>query len=321
MSKPKVFVTRQIPQNGIAILKKSCEVRVHPHPHTISTVELKRGVMWCDALLPLLTDAINSEVLDWNPRLKIVANYAVGYDNIDVNYAFSKGIVVTNTPGVLEDAVAEHTLALMMGISRRLVEADQFMRTGKYRVWQPMLFIGTQLRGKTLGIVGGGRIGADVARKAFRGFEMKIVYNDLQRNSDFEREVRAHFVSLAELLKRSDFVSLHVPLVPTTRRLIGSAELSLMKRSAYLINTSRGPVVNEKALVAALRRKTIAGAALDVFESEPKMAVGLAQLANVLLTPHIASATVEAREAMAEIAAKNIVAVLAGKKALTPVRV
>lgn len=320
MAKPKVFVTRPIPQKGITLLQKSCEVRVHPHPHKISPAELKKGVLWCDALLSLLTDKITSEILDLNPRLKIVANYAVGFDNIDVKYATSKGIVVTNTPGTLEDAVAEHTIALMMGICRRLVEADKFMRTGKYKVWQPMLLVGSQLRGKTLGIVGGGRIGCDVARKAARGFEMKVVYSDIKRNFEFEKEVGARLVTLPDLLKQSDFVSLHVPLLPSTRHLIGAKELRLMKKTAFLINTARGPVIDEKALVAALKKKVIAGAALDVFEFEPKMVSGLAGFSNVLVTPHIASATIEAREAMGEIAAKNILAVLAGKKAITPVK-
>ncbi len=318
MSKPKVFITRKIPDAGITLLKKSCDVRVYSKDQIIPRKELLKGVKWCDALLSLLTDKINKEILDANPKLKIVSNYAVGFDNIDVASATSKGIPVTNTPGTLEDAVAEHTFALLLTITKRIVEADRFTRAGKYKSWEPMLFIGTQLKGKTLGIVGLGRIGSLVAEKAV-AMGIDVVYTDIKRNPDFETKFQAKFLSKESLLKTADFVSLHVPLLPVTRHLIGVRELKMMKKTAYLVNTSRGPVVDENALVAALRRKQIAGAALDVYEFEPKLSAGLVKLANVVLTPHIASATIEARQAMSRIAAENILAVLSGKRAITPV--
>ncbi len=316
MSKPKVFITRKIPDAGIKLLKECCEVKIYSKDQIIPRKELLKGVKWCDALLTLLTDKIDKEVLDVNPKLKIVSNYAVGFDNIDVGYATSKGIPVTNTPGTLEDAVAEHTFALLLAVTKRIVEADTFTRAGKYKNWEPMLFIGTQLKGKTLGIVGLGRIGSLVAEKAV-AMGIDVVYTDIKRNSDFEKKFQAKFLSKESLLKGADFVSLHVPLLPATRHLIGLKELKMMKKTAYLINTARGPVIDEKALVAALQRKQIAGAALDVYEFEPKLASGLATLSNVILTPHIASATIEARQAMSRIAAENILAVLQGKRAIT----
>ncbi len=318
MAKAKVFITRQIPDAGIKLLKKSCEVRVYPKDQIIPRKELLKGVTWCDALLSLLTDKIDKEVLDANPKLKIISNYAVGFDNIDVAYATSKGIPVTNTPGTLEDAVAEHTFALLLAVTKRIVEADRFTRAGKYKNWEPMLFIGTQLKGKTLGIIGLGRIGSLVAEKAV-AMGVTVVYTDIKRNPEFETKFQAKFLSKESLLKTADFVSLHVPLLPSTRHLISSRELKTMKKTAYLVNTSRGPVVDEKALVTALRRKQIAGAAIDVYEFEPKLSAGLAKLNNVVLTPHIASATIEARQAMSRIAAENILAVLGGKKAITAV--
>ncbi len=318
MPRPKVFITRKIPDAGIKLLKECCDVRVYSKDQIIPRKELLNGVKWCDALLTLLTDKIDKEVLDLNPKLKVVSNYAVGFDNIDVVYATSKGIPVTNTPGTLEDAVAEHTFALLLAVTKRIVEADTFTRAGKYKSWEPMLFIGAQLKGKTLGIVGLGRIGSLVAEKAV-AMGIDVVYTDIKRNMEFEKKFRAKFLSKESLLKKADFVSLHVPLLAATRHLIGSRELKMMKKTAYLINTARGPVVDEKALVAALRRKQIAGAAIDVYEFEPKLSAGLVKLDNVVLTPHIASATIEARQAMSIIAAKNILRVLNGKRAITPV--
>lgn len=318
MPKPKVFITRKIPDAGIKLLKECCEVRVYSPNKAIPRKELLNGVKWCDALLSLLTDKIDQEVIDANPKLKIIANYAVGDDNIDVKYASQKNIPVTNTPGVLEDAVAEHTFALLLTLTKRIVEADAFTRAGKYRSWEPLLFIGTQLKGKTLGIVGLGRIGSLVAEKA-TAMEIKVIYTDIRRDADFEKKFHAHYSSLPNLLRQSDFVSLHVPLLPSTRHLLSAKELKMMKKTAYLINTSRGAVIDEKTLVAALRKKQIAGAALDVYEHEPKLTAGLSRLSNVVLTPHTASATIEARQAMSLIAAKNILTVLNGKKALNVV--
>ncbi len=313
-TKPKVFVTRQIMDSGIRLLQKSCLVKVYPKDQIIPREEILKGVKWGDALLCLLTDKIDQEVIDANPNLKVISNYAIGFNNIDVRYATQKGIPVTNTPGrAIVDAVAEHTFALMLAVCRRIAEADRFIRAGKYHGWEPQLLMGMELVGKTIGIVGLGRIGSGVARRAV-ALGMKVVYHDVKRNPWFEKEFTARYCSLSELLKTADLVSLHVPLLPTTHHLIGKKELSLMKKTAYLINTSRGPVVDEKALIQALKRKQIAGAGLDVYEFEPKLAAGLTKLDNVVLTPHTASATVEARSEMSLDAAENILAVLRGKK-------
>jgi len=310
-----VFVTRKIPEKGIQLLRRHFLVKVYQKDQVIPRKELLREVKQCDALLSLLTEKIDQEVLSANPKLKVISNYAVGYDNVDIKAATEKEIPVCNTPGVLENAVAEHTFALMLALAKRIVEADSFTRAGKYKRWEPMLLLGTELEGKTLGIIGLGRIGAGVARRAVKGMGVKVLYYDVKRNEDFEREYQAQYASLQDLLKQSDFVSLHVPLLPSTHHLIGKKELAMMKRTAYLINTSRGPVVDEKALVQALKKKQIAGAALDVYEHEPKLASGLTKLKNVVLTPHTASATVEARTAMSELAAQNIIDVLQGRKA------
>lgn len=315
MQKKKVFVTRKIPEKGLQLLRKHFTVKVYPKDQVIPQNVLLREVKQCDALLSLLTDKIDEEILNANPKLKVVSNYAVGYDNIDTKAASAKGIPVCNTPGVLEEAVAEHTFALILALSKRIVEADQFTRAGKYKRWEPMLLLGTELKGKTLGIIGLGRIGAGVAERARKGMGVNVLYHDIRRNKEFEEKYQAKFVSQNALLKKSDFVSLHVPLLSSTRHLIGAKELAMMKKTAYLINTSRGLVVDEKALVKALQKKQIAGAGLDVYEHEPKLTLGLTKLRNAVLTPHTASATIEARTAMSELAAQNIVDVLKGRKA------
>jgi glyoxylate reductase len=313
--KKKVFVTRKMPESGLNLLRKKYDVRVWNKDTIISRRALLKGVKWCDALLCLLTDTIDTKIIDANPNLKIIANYAVGYNNIDVTYAKSKNIPVTNTPGVLTTAVAEHALSLLTSIARRIPESDTFVRKGKYQGWAPMLLLGAQLQGKTLGIVGAGRIGSAVGERAYKGFGMKIVYFNRSKNKDIEKVTKAkRKKTLKELLQVADFVSVHVPLIKQTIHLIGKKELKVMKTTAYLINTSRGAVIDEKALVHALKSKEIAGAALDVFENEPKLSKGLIKLSNVILTPHTASATIEARQAMSTIAAKNIIAVLSGKK-------
>ncbi len=312
--KPRVFVTRKIAEKGIQLLQKHCRVKIYPYDQIIPKRELIREVKQCDALLCLLTDTIDKEVINVNPKLKIISNYAIGFNNIDVAYATKRGIPVTNTPGrAIVEAVAEHTIALLFAITKRICEADQFVRKGKYQRWEPLLLLGMELVGKTIGIVGLGRIGSGVAKRA-KAMGMKVVYTDIKRNAGFESEFKAQYLSLPDLLKSSDVVSLHVPLLPTTHHLIGKKELALMKKSAYLINTSRGPVVDEKALVQALKKKQIAGAGIDVYEFEPKLAPGLTGLSNVVLTPHIASATIEARSEMSLDAAENILAVLQGKK-------
>lgn len=311
---PKVFVTRKLPERGIKVLvDNSFEVEVYAEDFPIPKNKLIDEVKKADALLCLLTDKIDSEVINANPKLKIISNYAVGLDNIDVEYATSKKIPVTNTPEVLTDSVAEHTIALMLAVARHITQSDKFLRSGVYKGWSPMLFLGRELKGKMLGIVGLGRVGSSVAMIASKGFGMEILYFNRSRDFEFEKNYGAKYLSLQELLAVSDFVSLHVPLTNETKHLIGAKELALMKKSVYLINTSRGPVVNEKDLVETLKKKKIAGAALDVFEFEPDLSKGLTQLTNVVLTPHIASATFEAREKMAELAAAAIVDIFAGR--------
>lgn len=312
--KPKVFITRHIAEEAIRHLKERYEVRVYPEDRVIPRKELLRGVKWADALLCLLTDKIDKKVIDTNPKLKIIANYTVGYDNVDLKYATQKGIPVTNTAGSSDDAVAEHALTLMLALAQNLIVVDTFTRQKKYHGWKPYLFLGEQLKDKVLGIIGLGRIGSSLAGRAHAGLEMKVIYHDVIRNAQFEKANMAKFVPVNTLLKTADFVSLHVPLLPSTKHLISTKQLRMMKKTAYLINTSRGPVVDEKALVKALRKKVIAGAGLDVYEFEPNLAPGLEKLKNVILTPHTASATIEARKNMANIAADCIIEVLEGKR-------
>ena len=315
MPKQKVFITRKIPEIGIKLLKKHFQVKVYKKDKAIPRKELLNEIKKCDALLCLLTDKIDKKIFDVNPNLKIVANYAVGFNNIDIDYAKQVKIPVSNTPGkLISKAVAEHTITLMFAITKRIVEADRFVRKGKYRGWSPTLMMDLELSGKTLGIIGLGRIGSEVAERAAHGMGMKVLYQDIVRNKDFEKKYKAKYVSLKNLLKKSDVVTLHVPLLKSTHHLIGKKELKMMKNKSYLINTSRGPVIDEKELVKFLKNKKLAGAALDVLEFEPKLSPGLAELNNVILTPHIASATIEAREEMAVLAAKNIIAALKGKK-------
>ncbi|MBI3931667.1 MAG: D-glycerate dehydrogenase [Chloroflexi bacterium] len=311
--KPKVFITRKIPESGIALLREYCQVRVYPRDRVAPREELVKGVKWCHALLCLLTDSIDRELISAGPTLRVIANYAVGFDNIDIKAATERNIPVTNTPEVLTDAVAEHTFALMMAIARRIPESDRFTRAGKYQGWEPMLLLGTELKGKTLGIIGPGRIGAGVAQRAATGMGMNILYFDVTRNLQFEKMYNAKFAKIDDILTKADFITIHVPLLPTTRHLIGAEQLQMMKPTAYLINTSRGPVIDEKALVKTLKKRGIAGAALDVYEFEPKLSAGLKRLDNVVLTPHTASGTYETRAAMSELAARNILDVLRGK--------
>ncbi len=312
----KILITHDIPDRGINLLKsKGYDVAVGNAVNKEALVVALRKDRY-DAVLCLLTDTIDAEVLDAARAsgVKIFANYAVGYDNIDVKAAQERGIAVTNTSGVLTDAVAEHTFALLLAIAHRLAEADRFTRAGKYKGWEPMLLLGSDVSRKIFGIVGLGRIGARVAHHAVKGFDMRVIYYDLKRNEGFEKEFGAQFrADIDDIFREADFVSIHVPLLPTTHHLVDARRLSLMKKTAYLVNTSRGPVVDEAALAAALRNGVIRGAALDVYEHEPALAPGLADLENIILTPHIASATEETRQAMSELAAKNIIAVLEGK--------
>jgi len=313
--KPKVFVTRKLPEKALEMIKAECDMEINPNDRVLTKKELISAVSDKDGLLCLLTDEIDEEVIDSGRNLRIIANYAVGYNNIDVEAATKRKIPVTNTPGVLTDTTADMAWALIFTIARRVVEADKFIREGMYKGWGPMMFLGGDIYGKTLGVVGLGRIGKSVVRRA-KGFDMKVLYFDAFRADEkVEKELGIEYVSLEELLKESDFVSIHVPLLPSTHHLIGETELSMMKKTAYLINNSRGPVIDEEALVKALRDKEIAGAALDVFENEPELSPGLADLENVVLTPHISSASIETRTKMAVMAAENL---LAGLKGIRP---
>lgn len=308
--KPVVYISRKLEKQWLTELYRHLEVSMNQKRTPPSRAEFLKNVKKADGIITVLTERVDEEVFRANVNLKIVANYAVGYDNIDVAAAKRRGVPVSNTPGDLTGAVAEHAMALLLNVAKRVLEGDSYVRAGKYTAWDPLLLLGSDVRGRTLGIVGTGRIGAALAGIASSGFGMTILYYDVVRNREIEKKFGAKKVSLSDLLQKSDYVSVHVPLLPSTKHLIGRKEFSLMKRSAYLINTSRGPVVDEKALVNALKSKKIAGAGLDVFEHEPKLALGLSGLSNAVLTPHIASATVGARREMAEIAAENVLDVL-----------
>jgi len=308
----KIFVTRKIPEAGLDLLRKEHEVEVNSYNRVLNKKEIIKGLKGKDGLLCLLTDDIDEEVIRSEPRLKMIASYAVGYDNIDVKTATELGIPVSNTPGVLTDATAEMAWALLFSIARRIVEGDNFSRAGKFKGWDPLLLLGQDIANRTLGVIGTGRIGTAFALKS-KGFNMKVLYVDNKKNEKLERELGAKKVDLDELLKQSDFVSLHVPLLPSTYHLISEKQLHMMKKNAILINTSRGPVIDERALIKALKEKWIFGAGLDVYENEPEIPEGLKKLDNVVLQPHSASATVTSRTGMAIIAAKNMLSGLKGE--------
>jgi len=313
----KIYITRIIPESAVGMLRsRGYEVDVNREDRVLSKDELISALKGkdYDAVLSLLTDKIDSDVFAAAPNVKIFANFAVGYNNINIEEAKKRGVTITNTPDVLTNTVAEHAFALMLAIATRVVEGDSYTRAGKFKSWEPMLLLGTDLSGKTLGILGAGRIGSRVAHHGARGFDMNVIYYDVKRNELIEKDYGAKFrATPEEVLKEADFISVHVPLLPSTTHLIDEARLKLMKKTAYLVNTSRGPVIDEAALVSALKEKIIAGAALDVFEHEPELAPGLKELANVIVTPHIASATLETRMKMAELASKNIIEFLDGE--------
>ncbi len=312
----KIFVTRKTPGKALEKLTASeHEVVISKFDRPLKEEELVEKVRDVDALLTLLTDRVDGELMDTaGPQLKIISNYAVGYDNVDMKEATDRGIVVTNTPSTeVNEAVAEHTWALILSLARRIVEADEATRRGGYKGWEPGIFLGIGLLGKTLGIVGLGRIGSMVARRA-KGYNMTVLYNKRSRDEEAEKELGATFVELDELFAKSDFVTLHVPLTEETRHMINKESLAKMKKRSYLINTARGPVVNEKDLAEALRSGQLSGAALDVFDNEPNINPELIGMENIVLTPHIASATFEAREKMGEQAVSAILDTFQGKK-------
>lgn len=314
-----IFVTSRIADSALKMLQEIGNVVVWEREKTLNGQALLNKVKDKDAILTMVNNNVTDEILKNSPNLKIVANCGVGFNNIDIAAAERHGIVVTNTPDVLTEATADLTWALILGIARRVVEGDTFVREGKFTGWLPHLFIGNMVYGKKLGIIGMGRIGSAVAERAL-GFHMEVVYFNRNRLSkERERELQVQYMDKEQLLRESDFITIHAPLTEETYHLIGRDELKLMKKDAYLINTSRGPLVDEMALYEHLKSGNIAGAALDVYEHEPKIVDGLLQLKNTILLPHIGSATHETRTQMAELAAKNIVNVLTGKNPMTPV--
>lgn len=315
MAAYRVYITRPLAEEAMAQVRAVAEVDGWPEPEVaVPREELLRGVAEADGLLCLLTDRVDAELMAAAPRLRVISNCAVGYDNIDVSAATARGILVCNTPGVLTETTADLAWALLMAAARRLGEAERYLRAGRWRSWSPQLMLGQDLHGATLGIVGLGRIGQAVARRA-RGFGMRILYADPEARLEVEQELGAVRLPLEQLLREADFVSLHTPLTEATRHLIGATELALMKPTAVLVNTARGPVVDEQALAEALRAGRLFAAGLDVFAEEPLPADSpLLGLENVVLLPHIGSASVATRTLMARMAAENLVAGLAGRR-------
>lgn len=318
MEKKKVYITRTIPSVGVKLLEEHFDVEINTEDRPLTKEEIIEKGKGKDAILTQLSDVIDEEVLDSLQGIKVIANYAVGFNNIDIDAATKRNIQITNTPDVLTDTTAEMAWALLFSVARRVVEGDKYVRNNKWKMFSANLLLGQDINGKTLGIIGAGRIGKAFAKKSI-GFDMKILYYNRNRDEDFERELNAQWVDRDTLLKESDFISLHVPLTKETHHIIGEREINLMKKTAILINTARGPVIDEKALTKALKKKRIWGAGLDVFENEPSIEKELLELDNVVLTPHIGSGSRETREKMATLAAKNIIAVLKGEKPITPV--
>lgn len=315
----KVYITRSIPEVAENMLKKAgYTVSSFKKDRPITKEELIKNAKNADAVISLLTDKFDKSVIDQLPKCKIIANYAVGYNNIDVEYAKTKNIVVANTPDILTHATADIALALTLACARRVPEGEEMMRAGEFTGWKPKLLLGIELYGKTVGIVGAGRIGQETAKR-LKAFGTKIIYYNRSKKTEFEKETGAKKVSLDTLLKKSDIISLHLPLTEKTDNLINEEKLELLKETAIVINTARGEVIDEKKLIAMLKKKRIFAAGFDVYEGEPKVNKQLFKLKNVVLLPHLGSATFETRDGMAELAVKNVINVLKGKKAVTPV--
>jgi lactate dehydrogenase-like 2-hydroxyacid dehydrogenase len=313
MKGKNVYITRLIPDKAVKYLSAECLIEINHERRALTREELLGKIEGRDAVLTTLVDRVDEEFLEAVGRqCRIVANYAVGYNNIDVPAATKRGIFISNTPDVLTDATADMAWALLLGVARRIVEADRLVRPGRFPEWDPFFMLGTEVSGKTVGIIGAGRIGQAFARRA-KGFDMKIIYTAGSPKPELEKATGAVFVNKETLLKEADFVSIHAPLTPATLHMLGAAEFGIMKKSAILINTSRGPVVNEKELADALTAGTISGAGLDVYEREPEVEKGLLDLPNVVLSPHLGSATLETRENMGMMAANNILAVFRGE--------
>ncbi len=313
--KANIYVTRPIPQAGLDLLKQEFGgYEMNTQDRVLSRKELLSKIKGRDAVLCLLTDKIDPEAMDIaGPNIKIFSNMAVGFDNINIPEATKRKILVGNTPGVLTLTTAEMAWSLLFATARRIPESDKFNRAGKFKAWGPLMFLGLDVTGRTLGVVGAGRIGAAFAMMS-KGFKMNVLYHDQFRNETLEKELGAKKVELDTLLRESDFVSLHVNLTSETRHMISTKQLEMMKPTAILVNTSRGPVIDEKALTAALKKGTIFGAGMDVYEEEPKMAPGLSKLPNAVLAPHLASATIETRNKMATLAAENLISALKGER-------
>ncbi len=318
MNKKKVYITRNVSLMPVELLEKDFEVIISPEDRTLSKEELKENIKDVDAVITQLTNVVDEDVLENAKKLKVIANYAVGFNNIDIDEATKRGIQVTNTPGVLSDTTAELAWALLFAVTRRVLEGDRYVREGKWDAFFPTLLLGQDVTGKTLGIIGAGRIGKAFAKKSI-GFDMKILYYNRSRDYEFENDYNAKYVDKETLLKESDILSLHVPLTAETKHMLGKKEFKMMKKTAIVINTARGPVIDEKALVAALKEGEIWGAGLDVYENEPTLEEELKQLDNVVLTPHIGSASTETRTKMAKMVVDNVIAVLNGKDPITPV--
>ena len=313
-AKPRALITRQIPEAALAVARDACDLQYDASDRQLTPEELRQAVADKDGLLCVVTDRVDAAVLAAAPQLKVVSTVAVGYDNIDVATATSRGVAVANTPGVLTESSADLAWGLLFSVARRITEGDRYIRAGNWHDWKLMLMAGHDVYGQTLGIVGMGRIGQAVARRA-RGCGMRILYHNRNRlDAVIEADLEAEWRPLSEVLEQADFVSLHLPLSPATTHCIGEAELRKMKTTAYLINTARGPVVDEQAVIRALQEGWIAGAALDVFENEPDVPQALRELENVVLVPHIGSASVATRTRMAVMAAENLAAVLRGER-------
>ncbi len=319
MSEIKVLITGPIPEAGIELLrKKGYKLDLNNKDQALSHEEIAQRAKNVHAILPLLSDKIDRDILSRARELKVIANYAVGYNNIDIEFARSRGIMVTNTPDILTPATADLTWALILAVTKRVVEGDRFVRKGLFEGWKPQLLLGGDVSGKTLGIIGAGRIGQAVGRRAV-GFNMPILYFSRSRKEQFEQETGARKVGLDQLLQDSDIISLHCPITEETHHLLNTDNIFTIKKGAYLINTARGAVIDEQALVQALQQKHLAGAGLDVYEFEPKVNPALLSMNQVVLLPHLGSGTVETRNEMARMAARNVISVLETGRALNPV--
>ncbi len=315
----KVFVTREIAKEAIDLLKEAnLKVKVYKKDKPIPRKELFKEVKDADGIVALLTEQFDKELIDKIPNCKIIANVAVGYNNIDIDYAKEKNIIVTNTPDVLTDSTADLAVALILACTRRLQEGERMIREKKFKGWKPKLLLGIELKDKTVGILGAGRIGTEAALR-LKAFKAKIIYTDKKINEKLEKETGADKVSLEDLLSKSDVVSVHLPLNENTYHILNKEKLKLLKKTAFIVNTSRGEIIDEKELIKLLKKKKIFSAGFDVYENEPKINPDLLKLNNVVLLPHIGSATIEARTAMAMLAARNVVEVLNSREPLTQV--